>query len=94
MVARALERFARAALRLRHVLQIAEPLERVDVEARAQLLDLQPADAGDEAEMIVGAPARVALAPPGADVAVLRGLGVRDGVARVERGFEPLFTSR
>ena len=48
LVARALERFARAALRLRLVFEIAEPLERVDVQARAQLLDLQPADAGDE----------------------------------------------
>ena len=70
--------------------EIAEPLERVDVEPRAQLLDLQPADAGDEGQMIVGAAARVALAPPVADVAMLRGLGVRDGVARGERGFEPL----
>jgi hypothetical protein len=61
LVARALERFARAALRFRHGGEIAEPLERVHVEARAQLLDLQPADAGDEAQMIVGAPARVAL---------------------------------
>ena len=41
-------------------------------------------------EMIVGAPARVALAPPAADVAMLRRLGIRDGVARGERGFEPV----
>ena len=41
--------------------------------------------------MIVGAAARVALRPPVADVAVLRGLGVGHGVARGERRFEPLF---
>ncbi len=34
LVAHALERLARAALRLRHGLQIAESLERVDVEPR------------------------------------------------------------
>ena len=31
LVARALERFARAARRFRHLCEIAEPLERVDV---------------------------------------------------------------
>ena len=40
LVARALERFARPARRFRYLFEIAEPLERVDVQARAQLLDL------------------------------------------------------
>src|SRR5688500_762749 len=89
LVARALERFARAALRLWYDVAIAEPLERIHVEARAKLLDLQPADAGDEGEMIVAAPARVALDPPVAHVAMLRGLWIRHRVACGERRFEP-----
>src|SRR6185436_7934672 len=81
LIANALERFARAARRLLDFSQVAELLERVDVEARAQLLDLQPADSCDEAQVIVGTAARIALNPPVADVAMLRGLGVGDGVA-------------
>src|SRR5690606_17828556 len=77
LIADADQRPARAALRLLHGAQVAELLERVDVQALAQLPDLQAADACDEAQVIVGTAARVALAPPRADVAVLRGLGIR-----------------
>ena len=71
--------------------EVAEPLERVDVEPGAQLLDLQATDAGDESEVIVGAAAPIALDPPVAHVAVLGGLGISSGVARGERRLEPLF---
>src|SRR5690606_36450847 len=73
LIADADERLARAAFRLLDRAQVAELRERVDVQALAQLFDLQAAYSCDEAQMIVGAAARVALAPPRADVAVLRG---------------------
>ena len=57
-----------------------------------ELLDLRLADPRDEAQMIVGAPARVAARPPRADLAVLHGLGVgvdrsatRAGPRRIRR---------
>jgi len=88
LVAHALERFARAAGRLRQRRKFAEPLKRSDVHARAQLLDLQPADSGHEAEVVVFAPPRVALAPPATDVAMLGRLGIRGEVGSRERSFE------
>ncbi len=90
LVANPRQRLSRAALRWGHHLQLAELFERVDAHSRAQLFDLRALNAGHEAQMIVGAPTRVALRPPGAHVAVLCGLGVgrRCGF---ECGFEPTF---
>src|SRR5690606_8584594 len=85
LIARADEGVARAARGPRHVAKLAEALELADVDPH-ELLDLHPADARDEAQVIVRAAAIVARSPPCAHLAVGRGLGIdRRGFRLLER---------
>jgi len=84
LIAHARERISGAALGLGHVAELCETLEARDVGAR-ELFDLQSAYSGDETQVIVGAPPRVARPPPPAYLALHDGLGIRARIRGCDR---------
>ena len=83
LVTEASQRVAGSARGLRHRIERRQGRELVDAE-RAQRLDLGAPDAGHVAEVIVGAPARLAGRPPRAVVAVRDEVGIGGFVAGQE----------